>query len=70
MRIILIFVAALLLNGCALTREPDNGSAKGPRIMGKYTTYQTSPTAAYNAGCSGRPLSTPGQRRRCGLAPL
>jgi hypothetical protein len=71
MRTILITALVLMLSACAsLTREPDKGVSDGPRIMGIRTTYHMSSTAHFNAGCSGRPLSTPGQRRRCGLQPF
>jgi hypothetical protein len=71
-------LAVSLSAGCALNREPDRGLrahqysaySVGELELHNVLVVERAQAPIYKAGCTGRPLSTPGQRRRCGLAPF
>jgi hypothetical protein len=78
--VVLVVIGFLfVMGGCApLDHKPDAGVRATT-----YTSYRVDGVELQNvrvvefahapifkAGCTGRPLSTDGQRRRCGLLPL
>ncbi len=70
MRNLILVCALACLSGCAVLTIPPNDGARSIRFGNFKATEYTSSTSAFKAGCTGRPLSTPGQRLRCGLKPL